>query len=318
MFILFKKRGFSEFVSDTFSFFKQNGKHFFKNYLIMNGIPLLVITVLIYFIFKVYFEILFGGSINAEPDFNIFSGYFNNNMGLIIGTLIVFVVMLFTLTLLNFAYPAVYLELYEQNKGNNFTIRDIAKQIKLKAGRIISFSIGGFFILFPLTILVFGLLILSIFIIIGIPLIIIGVPAYVSWITLSFYEHINNDKGFFSALRKGFQLVKEQFWPTVGSTIICYLIIQAIVTIVALVPYVIGMISLFTSTTSGKSAVDPEQTGFFATMMIIAMVVSTLANYIMNNLLITNQGIIYYSIREINENNTPQSDIELIGTSHSE
>ncbi|MNG04164.1 hypothetical protein D3C84_872770 [compost metagenome] len=49
-------------------------------------------------------------------------------------------------------------------------------------------------------------------------------------------------------------------------------------------------------------------------LMAIVMVLSILLSYFFNNFLIINQGLIYYSLREENENNTPKSQIDLIGS----
>jgi len=46
---LYKSRDFSAFFQDTFAFLKQNGKHYFKHYFIVNGIFLMILMVLGYF-----------------------------------------------------------------------------------------------------------------------------------------------------------------------------------------------------------------------------------------------------------------------------
>jgi len=49
-------------------------------------------------------------------------------------------------------------------------------------------------------------------------------------------------------------------------------------------------------------------------MMLLVFVLSVVLNFFMQNLLLINNGVIYYSIREESENNTPKNDIDLIGT----
>ena len=56
MFQVFKKRDFSQLVGDTFSFFKLEGKNYFKNYFIINGGLLLILVVALYFLIKFFFE----------------------------------------------------------------------------------------------------------------------------------------------------------------------------------------------------------------------------------------------------------------------
>ncbi len=64
----------------------------------------------------------------------------------------------------------------------------------------------------------------------------------------------------------------------------------------------------------GSQVPQPENISFFMIMMGVTMVLSLLLNFIFQNFILVNQGIMYYSIREENENNTPKSEIDLIGT----
>lgn len=135
------------------------------------------------------------------------------------------------------------------------------------------------------------------------------------WFSLSFYDYISTDKGYFEALGNGFSLLKQKFWPAVGSTAIMYLIMQIVVGFVSMIPYMIGIFSMFTTLESQNSPnIQSEQFSFLMLMMGITMILSLLLNFIFQNLLLVNQGIIYYSTREENENNTPKSEIDLIGT----
>ena len=136
------------------------------------------------------------------------------------------------------------------------------------------------------------------------------------WVSLAFYDYISTDKGYFDALGGGFSLLKQKFWPCVGSTAVMYLIMQIVVGFVSMIPYIIGIFSMFTSLENqdGTQAPQPENISFFMIMMGVTMVLSLLLNFIFQNFILVNQGIMYYSIREENENNTPKSEIDLIGT----
>jgi hypothetical protein len=52
VFQLYKKRDFSAYIGDTMQFLKQQGKDYFRNYLVINGALLLVVCVIYYFLFK--------------------------------------------------------------------------------------------------------------------------------------------------------------------------------------------------------------------------------------------------------------------------
>lgn len=313
MITLFKKRTFSDLLSDSFNFFKLEGKHFFKNYFIVNGIFLLLLIVLSYFLFQVYFEALTSGmASNGNSGYNFAEKLFNNNFGLIVGGAIFFAVLMLFITLLNFAYPVIYLKLYEKNNGNNFQISDIVKELKSKIGKMFLFFLLSLVTIFPLIVILLLILVLLSFLIIGIPLLIITFPLLFSLMSLSLYEYLNNDSGFFNAIGKAFSYIFKQFWPILGSTIIIYIIIQTVMTIVSMIPYFIGMISIFSTIEENPNSQETFST--LGILMIVVFIISILANYILHNLLMINQGMIYYSIREKIENKSSFSDIDSIGT----
>lgn len=316
MFQLYKKRNFSDFVGDTFAFFKTYGKHYYRNYFIINGGFLLVLLVLMYFLGKIFYEGIFSnlsGGVNygAENSADVF---ISNNMPLIIGLGIFAFIAAIFLSILSYAYPVAYLKLVE--KKTDFTTEEIITVIKSKVGKIILFFLASIFIMFPIMAIVMGLSFALVFIIIGIPLLFIVIPALMCWFSLAFYDYISTDKGYFDALGGGFSLLKQKFWPCVGSTAVMYMIMQIVVGFVSMIPYVIGIFSMFTSLESqdGSQVPQPENMSFFMIMMGVTMVLSLLLNFIFQNFILVNQGIMYYSIREENENNTPKSEIDLIGT----
>lgn len=310
---LFKKRNFSDMLGDSFNFFKQDGKHFFKNYFILNGIFLMLLIALSYFLFKVYFEALTSG-MNPGGDQNLLfaESLFNNNFATIAIGAVLFIILMLFITLLNFAYPVLYLKLYEKNNGSNFQIDEMFSELKSKFWKILGFYLLSLVTIFPLVIILLAILVMLSIILIGIPLLIITIPLLFSLMSLSLYEHLNSDEGFFPAIRKAFGYIFKQFWPIVGSTIIIYMLIQVILTIISLIPYIIGMISIF----SNAEDISTNGADAFSTIgivMTIVFAISILANYILHNLLMINQGMIYYNSREIIENKSSFNEIDSIG-----
>ena len=315
MFELYKKRDLSANFSDTTAFFKTFGKHYFKNYLVINGIFLMVLVVLIYFISKVYMEVLFSGIPNAQNNPNYLMDYFNNNMALIAGGFIITFLLIVILSMLNISFPIIYLKLVEKTNGNEFSTQEIISGLKKNIGKMIVFFLGSLFIIMPLAFIIFGLLILLCFILIGIPLLFIVGPAFISWITLSYYEYSLKDVGYFKAVANGFSLVKQQFWTTVGTTFLVMMLAQIIQGFITMIPYVLSMIWMFVSTQEIQT--QTSKTDTFSTMGIlfaVIMVFSVLLSYIFNNFILVSQGLIYYSLQEEKENNSTKSQIDLIGT----
>lgn len=311
MFPLFKKRDFSDYVSDTFQFFRVTGKHYLKSYFTICGIMLLLLVVFSYFLFQVYFDFFLNFG-KANNNATIFQNYIQNNVPIIIGGAVLMFLFIVLMSMLNYSIPVIYMELYAKNKGNNFETKDILAKFKANFGRILAFFLGLIFLITPLLLLIFVVLILLCFILIGIPLLLFAVPTAVSWITLSFYEYLNHDKGFFESLGSGFRHIKNQYFPNVGSLIIMYIIIQIGMSVFTIVPYMFGMVSIITSTQNQTATNDSVST--VKIMLTIVMVISILMSYILNNLLLVNQGLVYYSRREFDENISSQDSIDLIGS----
>ena len=311
MFQLFKERNFSDYINDTFLFFKVLGKHFFKTYFVVNGGLLLIVTVLIYFLSKVYMDFVFSIASGGIPQANGMGSYITNNIGVIITVFVAVMLFFLFVTLVQFAFPVVYLDLYDAKKGTDFTPKDILIGMKKRIPRILKFVVGAVFILFPLFFIVFGLLILLCFIIVGFPLLLIMIPAMVSFVNLTFFYYMNSNEGFFSAIGDAYETVKGQFWPIVGSTAVMFFIIQMVSTVFTLVPYFFGMASMFTTLESGSME---DRFSVLSIMISIVFVMSTIVSYILNNLILINQGMIYYSHIENSESSISNDSIDLIGT----
>ena len=309
MFVLFKKRDFSSYISDTFSFLKLFGKHFFKNYFIINGGFLLILSVLLYFMIKVYFEVLFSAS--GAPQGSYFQQYFDDNLGLFIGSISIFGILIIVLSLLNVAYPIVYLELVSQKNNNDFTTADIISLLKQNIGKLLKFFLGSIFVVLPILAIVFGIVLALCLILIGFPLLFIVAPACISWLHLSLYTYLTEETGFIQALQEGYYLLKQKFWANVGATFVIYMLIQVVQSFLTMIPYFIGIAAFLTS--SNAPGWNTETGSSMSIFISLFFIFAILLSYFFNNLVILNQGIIYYSLREENENLTTISEIDLIG-----
>jgi hypothetical protein len=310
MFELFKRREFSDYISDTLQFFRQNGKHFFKTYFTISGGLLMVLVVVSYFLFKVYLDFFLKVDTTGNNATYLKGVLFNNLPVVIIVALLIFLFMVL-LSMFNYAIPVIYLNLYDKHKGTGFEAKEVLSEFKKRFKKILLFFLGVVFLVTPVLFMLFGLLVLLCLILVGIPMLLFAIPAAFSWITLSFYEYMNTDKGLFEALRVGFSHVKSQFFSIVGSCMILYIMIQVSMTVFSFIPYAFGMASVVTSIQNPGTENDPFST--MRIMLLIVMVFSMLVSYILNNLLIINQGLVYYSRREYNENVSSTDSIDLIG-----
>lgn len=315
MFQLFKKRDFSQNISDTIAFFKTFGKHYFKNYFTINGIFLLVLVVLFYFVAKVYMEFIVSVTANQGNSNVYLANYFDGNIALFSIIFVVFILLLIFLSIINLAYPILYLQFLEKTGTVTFNTNQIITALKQNSGKLITFFFGLLFIIIPLMLVVFAFNVLLCFIIIGFPLFFVTIPAVMSWISLSFHEYLIQDVGFFESLGNGFRLLKQNFWSTIGTTIAVLIILQVIQSIITMVPYVIGLVLVFANAASSDMGANPHES--LSTMTVVFSVIlvfSVLLGYVFNNIIFINQGLIYYSLREEKEKNSSKSQIDLIGT----
>ena len=92
------------------------------------------------------------------------------------------------------------------------------------------------------------------------------------------------------------------------------IIIQIVMTIFTTIPYLLGMANMFTEFSPQSGPINPEKLSALPMLMTVVMVISLVANYILSNLIIVNQGLIYYSQKETEENSSVNHTIDLIGT----
>jgi len=145
---LYKSRDFSAFFQDTFAFLKQNGKHYFKHYFIVNGIFLLILMVLGYFFTKFYSDLLFGRILQNNP--NAMDEYMNDNFGLFIFLVFVFLTVGLVAGLISYAYTAIYLKLYTENDGSNFETKAIIDNYKTNLRKLFVFLLCSLLIGIPI------------------------------------------------------------------------------------------------------------------------------------------------------------------------
>lgn len=308
MFQLYKKRGFSEYLNDTFAFLKENWKHFLKNYAIICGGFLLILTILGYILGKAYMSFIMG---SIGGNFSI-DNLFGGNIALFIGVVVLFFVVIVILSFLSYLYPLVYLRLYEELGHTNFTTTEISNKLRAEIGRTIKFSIYSFLFTITVGILLMALIILLCITIIGIPIAMIGIFALMAMYNLAFYLYLNDRRlRFFESFKLAFDHVKNNLWPIVGSNFAMLMLIQVISSVFTFIPMMFAFASLATSIESSSGA--PESSGFMIAMGI-TLALSFLTSYILQNLIILNNGIIYYTMQEMNHSHHTKSEIDLIGT----
>lgn len=309
---LYKSRGFSAFFQDTFSFLKQNGKHYFKHFFIINGIFLLILMTIGYFISKFYTDIVFGGVLQGNSTTQI-DEYMNENFGIFMLLMIVFLVVGLTAGLISYSYTPIYLKLYSEKNGKNFETQEIVQVYKQNIGKLFIFLICGILLGIPLVfVLGIGIFILIITII-GFLLIPFLAGAFSLFYNMTLMEYLQNKKGIWDSFGYAWTLMTKKFWAAVGSVGIFYLMAYVVQNVITLIPYIFFMGSLFTVTP--ESGTNPQEVASsLVVMMLVVFFIAFIVSIILNNITQLNQGIVYYSLKEDNENVNTKSVIDQIGS----
>jgi hypothetical protein len=308
---LYKSRDFSAFFQDTFAFLKQNGKHYFKHYFIVNGIFLMILMVLGYFFTKFYSELLFGGILQNNP--NAMDDYMNDNLGLFILLLFVFLTVGLIAGIISYAYTAIYLKLYIKNNGSNFNTKAIIESYKANISKLFVFLLCGLLIAFPILI-VSGIVIFVLAItIIGLLLLPLVIGAISLFYNMTLMEYIEHKKGIWDSFGYAWTLLMSKFWTAVGSVGLFFLMGYIVQNVITLIPYVFGMARLFTTIESGSNTIQ-DIGGTMMVIMLIVFFITFVVGSILNNIVQLNQGIVFYSLKEDQENINTKSIIDQIGS----
>lgn len=315
MFELYKKRQLGDYIVDSFTFFKNFGKQFFKIFFAINAGLLLISGALMYWFLKFNFTSLVDNSLEKTTP-NELLNYFDRDP-VITGFVIIFSIVILLLSLFNASYPILYLKLIAEKSTNNFTTQDILTAFRKSLWKIIKFGLGAVFIIFPVLCIIIIVLFFLCFVLVGIPLLIIAIPTLFTWVHLSFYTYLTEDKSFFESLNHAHLLLKEDFWSTIGASFIAMIMIQMVQASITMFFYFVGIFAFifFAIANPDFEKMPFESSPFFLILITIAFVLIMALSNIFNNVLVVNQGIIYYSLGA--EDRFSATEIESIG-SHNE
>lgn len=314
MFELFKKRQLGDYIVDSFTFFKAFGKHFFKIFFVINAGMLLVAGALMYWFLKINFNVLSNDTLQKTNPNQVLD-YLGNSPVIIIFTIIAAIVIVL-ISLFNSAYPILYLKLIAEKSSNDFTATEVLATFRQNIWKILKFTIGLVFIIFPVLFIAIIALFFLCFILIGIPLIIVAIPTSFTWINLSFYTYLSEEKSFFQSLNHAHLLLKEDFWTTIGASFIVMIMMQMVQASITMFFYFVGIFAFLFFAIANP---DFEKSSFQVSPIIIILItlvfliILVLSN-IFNNVLVINQGIIYYSLGY--EDRIANTEIESIGSNN--
>lgn len=299
-FQFYKKRNFSAYINDTMQFFKLYGKDYFKTYLSINALLLLLMCVISYFTFKDMFSNM------SDPTLAQNLLFSDGNIGFMILLLLLLFVVSIIISITNIGQPIIYTKIVEKTGRTEIATSEILDQLFKIALRFIVFGVISMFILMPVfIILIFVGALLSI-ILVGIPILIIGIPAVMVWSMQALIVYVNEERGYFESLKKAWKILFSDFWHIVGSSMVVYILISVIQSGLTMIPYFIALGSFISS---GANPGNFE----FPPLMIFMYVAGILITYILLNAFYIQQCLVYYSAVESTEHIQAINEIDNIG-----
>lgn len=316
----YKKRDFSSLISDTFVFFKENGKNYFKNYILINGLLLILLVVIVAFGYRELFGQIFGGNSNGQNYY--FEAYFQENRFMLIFISLVVFVLFLAVSVISYSYPILYMKRLSETGNKNIKADEILSDLKNNLGRFFKFFLGLIFIVTPAAFFILGISYLLVLIIIGFFLILILMPAIMNTVNFLMYDYFHTKKTFFQslsfALRSQFSYQngreKSPFWKYWGSTTVIYLIIQTITSVFTLIPVIIIFATLYTVPQENGTLQENPFTGSLGILFFAMYGVSLLVSFLLMNIIYINAGFQYYDSRTDLHRNVDLSEIDTIGS----
>lgn len=307
---IYKKREFGELISDTFNFFKEHGKNYFKNYIIINGLIVLLLVVVFVFSFQEIFAQLFNSNLQGQRFF--FEQYFaQNQISLIISGVILFVLLLL-LSFINYSFPVFYLKRLAETGKKEITSEELLTDIRKNAGKFFKFFLGMLITMLPIMIIAMLFSALLMMIVIGIFLFIFMIPVILNIINFTFFDYFNTQRSYFDALREGFRIQFSAFWKYFGSTVIIYIVMQVVSYAFTILPMSILMGTFLTVPDAGNSENFKE--GTFFVILFIIYFISIVLSLLLSNIIYVNSGLMYYDSRKDLHRSLDIQEIDSIGT----
>ncbi len=313
----YKNRDFGTFISDSFGFFRLYGKNYFKNYILLNGLLLILMVVVVIFGYRELLTQIFGSNINGKSTY--FENYFEDNMGMLIVVGLLTFLLFAVLMIVNYLYPVFYLKRLSEGE-TKISMDDILSDFKKNAKRIGILCLGMIFIVTLPAFIVLGISYALVLVLIGIPIMLFVFPTLINIVNFLMYDFFNSKRGFFESLsysvRAQFSYTngreKSPFWKYWGATLVLFIIMYVITTIFTMIPMIIFFATMITNEPDGNFEENPFS-GAMGILFFVLYGFSLLVSFFLSNLMYINSGLIYYDSRRDLHQKVELAEIDTIG-----
>ncbi len=314
----YKKRDFGTFISDSFTFFKLYGKNYFKNFILLNGLLLILMVIVIVLGFREFFGVLFGSNLSGQSYF--LEQYFSDNLGMFVMLGIFLFILSTALMTINLLFPVFYMKRIAEGK-TNIKADDILSDFKNHISKVLILYFGLTFLVMPGATVLFGITYILVFLIIGLALMLFLLPNLFNTVTFLCYDYFNGNRSFFDslsyAIRSQFSYPNGResspYWKYWGSTLIMGLLFYIVSSIFTAVPMIMYIAKLSTTAPDGNFEQNPLG-GSFGILFFFIYGVSSLVSTLLMNVLYVNSGLMYYDSRTDLHQKMELAEIETIGS----
>ena len=300
-------RDFGDIITTYFDFFKQNIKKFTNVFISYNGIFLIGLLIASYLLVSGFIGLIaydsqsvgFGDSAPLDEKYTLY---------LITGGILFFVIFLLV-GVLNYSLASSYMIRYEASEGMAFTKQSVWEHTKSRLGSTVVFIILLFMIFVALMIVA---IILAFIPILGIFAQYIVQYFVMSWLGVSFFAMLRDNKGVTEALGEGWKLVTTNFWKAVGVNFIMGLLLSILLFLALTIPgVIIGIYTFHVVENNVDYASSIVATVIYTLGTCLVLVISVYGQCLTQFV----NGILYYSLHEKTYNLNTRSKIEQIGNS---
>ena len=277
-----KTRDFSQKMSATFEFVRQNFKSMGKAIVFIAGPPVLVASMLMGTFFGDFFNASFNASTNPELLQSLFS---TTSFWM---QLLLMVVFMIVSTVSTIATINNYLVLYERKQSNKIEVNEVWEEVRstfwMYLGTAVQLTIVMVLLYFLIILLVvgFGMITPALAIFAGIGAF-LGFFYVIIGTSLVFIIRGYEKRGFFDSVFRSFRLIQGKWWSTFGLIFILYMI-AVVVSYVFMIPgYVIAGITALHEASPAEfekpaSGMQTLMIVFFTLYYLVQMVLYTLPN----------------------------------------
>ena len=128
---------------------------------------------------------------------------------------------------------------------------------------------------------------------------------------MTLLEYLDQKRSFFDSFGYAWSLITSKFWHAVGCMGIFYLMSYVVQMSLSLIQSGFNLTSQLTIPNSG--AVIEDSNLFFIIFTLVIFIITFFVGILLNTILQINQSIVYYGLKEDNEQVNTKSDIDLIG-----